>query len=95
MVDSSRNRVLNRLIAILLPLRHGDRLGRRSLDKRGQLVGGQAHAPDKTDDVQVLQLHPLLFQLPLAGLEFRDLRRVLLILGVDFLDLRVRFASLL
>ena len=47
------------------------------------------------DDVQILQLHPLLFQLPLTGLEFCDLGGVLLILVVDLLDFRIRFSSLL
>jgi len=93
--DSSRNRVLNRLIAVLLSLRLGDRLGRCGLDERRQLVRRQAHASHKADDVQILQLHPLLFQLPLTGLEFCDLGGVLLILVVDLLDFRIRFSSLL
>ena len=66
-----------------VPLSHR-RTGLGVVNERGKLVGVQAHAPYKADDVQIFQLGALLCQFLLPRLQLGDLGGVFLIFRVDF-----------
>ena len=52
-------------------------------------TGGIEDTADTDENVQVFQLGALFVQFLLPGLKVRDLRGVLLVLGIDFLDFGV------